>query len=539
MSLNSPFAWFTDGLSEPAAPPASPDTVTVTDSYTLDSGDSLDVIGSPGLRVLVRQGATVTVTLDGDVSVANGGHAVGLMSTRSTHGAAMIAADGQFVVSSTSEAALATGFELQGADDQLSVGGIVVADSEKGDACGAMLDGDNVMDISGQVMVAARDTAIGVQTAGAAQFTNGGLVMATAQGLAAGFFATNGTGVGAAFDNSGTVLAHAVRPAGGGADGDRPTALGVAILGGEFQNQGLIHASAQGTAVGAELLACSSVSNMPDGVIIATAHGEDAQSIGLLLGSPSAGPNFFLNGGVIRADIAITSILRMPDGQIQEIVSQDLVVNGGRIQGDISLGQDVDGVLNFSLIRGDVLLGEGNDVLDSHLGRILGEISGGLGDDVLNASRVGDVVHGDDVGGLSGGDDTIAGLNGADTIDGGAGADKINGGGGADLLSGGDGADSFVYARTGDSVAGAADLITDLDNTDSISLRRIDADITVGGDDAFTLVGAFSNHAGELVVSYDAGTDLTSIQGDVDGDGFADLVITASGDHHDFTNFLL
>ena len=71
------------------------------------------------------------------------------------------------------------------------------------------------------------------------------------------------------------------------------------------------------------------------------------------------------------------------------------------------------------------------------------------------------------------------------------------------------------------------------------ALAAIDADTGAAGDQAFHLVGAFSGAAGELVVVYNAASGRTLIQGDVDGDGQADLSIAVQGDHHDFTNFAL
>jgi hypothetical protein len=53
------------------------------------------------------------------------------------------------------------------------------------------------------------------------------------------------------------------------------------------------------------------------------------------------------------------------------------------------------------------------------------------------------------------------------------------------------------------------------------------------------VAASFSHNFGELVIRYDAGNDVTLIQGDVDGDGQADFTIKADGDHHDFSSFVL
>jgi Ca2+-binding RTX toxin-like protein len=124
---------------------------------------------------------------------------------------------------------------------------------------------------------------------------------------------------------------------------------------------------------------------------------------------------------------------------------------------------------------------------------------------------------------------------GADTLEGGGGNDTLYGNRGADVLSGGAGADEFVYTKALQSVRGAADLITDLDNSDTISLSSIDADTTQKGQQFFTLVGSLDHHAGELTFGYDPETGYTRLAGDLDGDAKADFVVLIEGDHSDFT----
>jgi len=113
-----------------------------------------------------------------------------------------------------------------------------------------------------------------------------------------------------------------------------------------------------------------------------------------------------------------------------------------------------------------------------------------------------------------------------DILTGGANADLIQGGLGADGLSGGDGADVFRYQATGESVDGASDQINDFTpGTDKVELDRIDADTLTAGDQAFSWIGsdAFSGTAGELR-AYQEGRSWF-VEGDVNGDGVADLVI--------------
>jgi Ca2+-binding RTX toxin-like protein len=206
------------------------------------------------------------------------------------------------------------------------------------------------------------------------------------------------------------------------------------------------------------------------------------------------------------------------------------VLKGG--QGDDTLGGG---------LQSDTLVGAlGNDVLYAVGG------SGESGDgDVMAAGSGDDTVYGslgaDSIVG-SYGKDLMYGDAGADTISGGGGRDVLTGGGGADRLTGGSQADWFHYLSQGESTVGQEDLITDLANQDVIDLGAIDAKSLSPGNQHFTRVSAFSGHQGELVVEFHASgayAGLTTISGDVNGDAVADFVITATGDHHAFTHFVL
>ncbi|MGP3699634.1 M10 family metallopeptidase C-terminal domain-containing protein [Rhodobacter sp. NSM] len=115
-----------------------------------------------------------------------------------------------------------------------------------------------------------------------------------------------------------------------------------------------------------------------------------------------------------------------------------------------------------------------------------------------------------------------------DLLSGGSGNDRLSGNLGADHLTGGSGADVLVFESLRASCGGRStrDTITDLARgTDHINLAAIDADTGVRGNQAFTFIGraAFSGEAGELrSLRHDGGT---LIQGDVNGDGRADLQI--------------
>ena len=122
---------------------------------------------------------------------------------------------------------------------------------------------------------------------------------------------------------------------------------------------------------------------------------------------------------------------------------------------------------------------------------------------------------------------------GGDFIYGGNGADVIYGGLGADILNGGDDEDTFVYTSAAESngpVLVSADLISAFDeDEDMVDLSAIDADDNTTGDQAFTVVTAFTGTSGELVISV-TGASTWTIFGDTNGDGIADLTIGGTGE---------
>jgi len=137
--------------------------------------------------------------------------------------------------------------------------------------------------------------------------------------------------------------------------------------------------------------------------------------------------------------------------------------------------------------------------------------------------------NGEDFLGGQDGNDTLRSGSGADYLSGGDGDDLLVGGGGADTFDGGAGADTFRigYYESGTGVD--ADIVASFESGDLIDLAGWDANISVGGDQAFSFVGssAFTNTAGELRAEFD-GTN-TIVQGDINGDSAADFEIVFVG----------
>jgi Ca2+-binding RTX toxin-like protein len=204
--------------------------------------------------------------------------------------------------------------------------------------------------------------------------------------------------------------------------------------------------------------------------------------------------------------------------------------------------------------------GSGDDVIDGGAGA--DRFDGGSGFDVATyAAAAGAVAWSAEDGGTLGdaiGDQftAIEALQGSsfnDTLGGGRSIALLRGGDGADTLAsnapsatliGGRGADvlsgwNFVYESLADSTRKAPDMVGGLGRTSVIDVSAIDADETIEGDQAFTIVGAFTGHAGEVYLKYKIYPDLTVIQFDTDGDQRPDLQIYARGDEADYDNFVL
>jgi Ca2+-binding RTX toxin-like protein len=202
---------------------------------------------------------------------------------------------------------------------------------------------------------------------------------------------------------------------------------------------------------------------------------------------------------------------------------------GDRLFGDagndlIGGGEGADGL--FGQAGDDFMGGEGgDDFLDGGAG--VDVLFGDAGNDVIIGGAGADRVFGQD------GNDTVRGDEGDDYLDGNAGNDVLEGNAGMDQLRGGAGADTFFYNAVSDAApvsTGALEQILDFNQAegDRINISRIDADTTQAGDQAFTLVSAFSGQRGQAVLTTNAdGTTFLAL--DLDGDRVGDFSVLIFG----------
>jgi Ca2+-binding RTX toxin-like protein len=163
-----------------------------------------------------------------------------------------------------------------------------------------------------------------------------------------------------------------------------------------------------------------------------------------------------------------------------------------------------------------------------------------IGIEKVIGGRAGDMMSGDSLGNAlvgKNGADVLEGQGGGDSLFGGGREDTLTGGLGRDSLNGGGGHDTFVYESLADSTNAAPDQIVGLKKHDVIDLSAIDADSNTAGDQAFVRVAAFDGHAGQLTLTFSAGTTL--LQVDVDGDAVADMTIQITGQAAGHTDFVL
>jgi hypothetical protein len=233
-------------------------------------------------------------------------------------------------------------------------------------------------------------------------------------------------------------------------------------------------------------------------------------------------PTYSIVGGADAARFTINA----QTGALQFVVAPDWELPGDSDQDNVysvivrsSDGQLVDDqALNVTVTN----IRDGNTVNGTSGGDSISASSAII---AMRTSNEEDIVFGRD------GHDTIYGMAGDDELSGDAGNDVLVGGTGADRLTGGLGKDQFTYNNVSESTGALRDLIMDFSRSqgDKISLSGIDANSLVSTNQAFTFIGtsAFSNVAGQL--RYETSAGVTTIFGDVNGDGLADLQIQLSG----------
>ena len=199
-------------------------------------------------------------------------------------------------------------------------------------------------------------------------------------------------------------------------------------------------------------------------------------------------------------------------------------------------------------LTGQAMFGSGNslnNVIDGNDAFNL--LTGAAGDDALSGFGGTDYLDG------GSGRDSLSGGDGDDILLGGTGNDRLNGGAGFDILFGGNGSDVFAFDTSSfpsnDSLS--IDFIGDFGRSDLFDFSALDADSTLDGNQAFSLVSNWTGVAGQLMVSaYSSvfsaigalgGVDLGAygwglwggasiVSGDLDGDSNSDFaVLVTSG----------
>ena len=127
-------------------------------------------------------------------------------------------------------------------------------------------------------------------------------------------------------------------------------------------------------------------------------------------------------------------------------------------------------------------------------------------------------------------DNVINGKQGDDVLMGNAGRDALRSHYGSDTLWGGADSDVFVFQYLTDSrLKTGVDTVMDFTQGDKIDLAMIDSNRDISGDQAFSLTGGSTTSPGYLTISYDAGTDRTTVNGNVDHDAEQEISIMLKG----------
>ncbi|MEH1945915.1 MAG: hypothetical protein V7K77_02835 [Nostoc sp.] len=178
-------------------------------------------------------------------------------------------------------------------------------------------------------------------------------------------------------------------------------------------------------------------------------------------------------------------------------------------------------IVNVSGGNTTLIGGSGNSLLNGGGGN--DSLFGNAGNDTLNGGAGNDRLNGGT------GKDILTGGTGTDTLIGGDGDDVLTGGSGNDILTGGSGNDIFKYNSISETPLSSRDLITDFRGNgnlpgDRIDLFNIDANSTIGGNQAFTFIGS-AQFSAPGQIRYSGGI----LQGNTDGNLSANFEIRLIG----------
>ena len=192
--------------------------------------------------------------------------------------------------------------------------------------------------------------------------------------------------------------------------------------------------------------------------------------------------------------------------------------------------------------------------------RLTGDANLGTGNSLAN------VIEGNAASNLlsgEAGNDTLSGAGGKDILLGGAGNDRLNGGADFDILVGGGGSDVFDFdSASFDDDELSIDFVSDYSRGDLFDFSALDANSTLDGDQAFSLVSHLTaSGVGQIMVSsyssifsaigalggVDVGvfglgglfSSAAVIWGDLDGDANSDFAVLVSGGSVSTSNWLL
>ncbi len=279
---------------------------------------------------------------------------------------------------------------------------------------------------------------------------------------------------------------------------------------------------------GVDVLVGNAVANtLNGGSGVSTLNG-GAGNDRLILGSGASGST--IDGGADTDTLVVTSTVTSLAGLLG-IEALELVGGAGVT---LTGSQIATGLASNVAISGTGSLTVNMDAGISFLSRSFAFSGSGV-TVTVNGSSVRDVIKGGPTAHIiNGGDgnDQIRGGTSSDIINGGNGDDKIIGNGGADIITGGAGSDQFRYLFDFETGLGAAaDRITDYQiGVDKFNFFLFDTNANVAGVQGFAFVGnnAFSGGGAAQLRYTNSGADLL-VQGDINGDGFADFEIILQG----------